>query len=253
MSRRELVSSPSPATLSEHQVKEIFERATRLQSDPGQPRERDISMAEVESIAHEAGIDVALVRRATIEITHCDRQTPAPSRFLGAPTTILLHAIVEGEVPDAAYEDFVTLARRHIGEHGSHDRAGRSFCWASFIRPASHGASTRQVKVTVTTRHGATTIVVEERMAPLAWALFGGLIGGMGGGGVGLFVGPLIAMGMPMLIPLGLIGWFGGAFAMARALYRRRTAKRTDELKEMLREMVQAAEDHIVDALSARC
>lgn len=224
---------------SEHEASLILKRAGELAVNQGDSRQ--MSLAELEAAADEAGIDTALVRRAAAELSRQPAAAPPDNLFLGGPTSLVFEAFIDGEVEPAAHEHFVNLVRRRTGEQGSHDVIGRTLTWASGPRLGNQVA--RNMMVTITPSGGVTSIRVEERLGQLAGGLFGGILGGVGGGGIGLWLGPLIVAGYPALIPVAMAAWLGGVYALVRRIYRGKTKARADDLRELLKSLVSLAED----------
>ena len=179
---------------NEKEVADIIKRASELQQlESTAESTAGMSLAELEQVAREAGLDPALVRRAATDMDTrvSDRK---PSAFIGAPTHLVLERTIDGEVPvgrvrDARARDAAGARRRGPGVDAGTlarvDDAGR---------PSRRGVSTRTIQVTVTPRNGRTTIRIEEPLGQLAGGLFGGLMGGLGGGSSGIAMG--IGMGV---------------------------------------------------------
>ena len=166
---------------NEKEVAAIIKRASELQQvESPSESTTGMSLAELEQIAREAGLDPALVRRAASDLDTrvTDRQ---PSAFLGAPTALVLERTIEGELPADEYEALVLEIQRELGGVGSASTFGRSLQWT--MRGVDRRrVSSRTVQVTVTPRNGRTTIRIEEPVGQLAGGLFGGLMGGLGAG-----------------------------------------------------------------------
>ena len=227
--------TPQPSRrFSEKEVAHIIKRASELQQEEA-PAESatGMSLAELEQVAREAGLDPALVRRAAADLDTrvSDR---APSRFLGAPTKLRLERTIEGEVPANEYEPIVLEIQRVLGEVGSAATLGRSLQW-TMTRMGRHRHSTRTVQVTITPRNGRTTIRIEEPMMGLAGGVFGGLMGGMGGGLSGMAMGIGMGVFQSGLVALGLMtGAVGGSYLLARTIYGRLAQGRGDRLQELM-------------------
>jgi hypothetical protein len=86
--------TPQPSRrFSEKEVAHIIKRASELQQEEA-PAESSsgMSLAELEQVAREAGLDPALVRRAATDLDTRVSDRPA-SRFIGAPTTLQMGII----------------------------------------------------------------------------------------------------------------------------------------------------------------
>ena len=174
-------STPPPGRrFNEKEVARIIKRASELQEEEA-PAESStgMSLAELEQVAREAGLDPALVRRAATDLdTRITDQRSSP--FFGAPTTLRLERTVDGEVPAEEFEPMVLQMQRVIGQVGTASTIGRTLQWTAYGVDRRR-ISTRTVQVIVTPRNGRTTIRIEEPMRQLAGGLFGGLTAGLGG------------------------------------------------------------------------
>ncbi|HEU4719757.1 MAG TPA: hypothetical protein VFS59_00225 [Gemmatimonadaceae bacterium] len=219
---------------NEKEVAEIIKRASELQQLESTPESTaGMSLAELEQVAREAGIDPALVRRAASDLDTrvTDRQ---PSPFLGAPTTLVLERTIDGEMPVEEYETVVLEIQRELGGVGSASTLGRSLVWTMQRDPGPR-ARTRTVQVTITPRNGRTTIRMEESLGQLAGGLFGGLMGGLGAGTSGIAMG--IGMGVfdSAAITVAIIaGMVSGSYMLARTIFGRVVTGRGERLQHLM-------------------
>lgn len=219
---------------NEKEVAAIIKRASELQQFEA-PAESStgMSLAELEQIAREAGLDPALVRRAASDLDTrvTDRQ---PSAFLGAPTTLVLERTIDGEVPTDEYEELVLVIQRELGGVGSASTFGRSLQWT--MRGVDRRrVSSRTVQVTVTPRNGRTTIRIEEPLGQLAGGLFGGLMGGVGGGTSGIWFGVAMAVFNSAAAAVPLIGGtIGVSYLLARTIFGRTVRSRGERLQQLM-------------------
>jgi hypothetical protein len=232
------MTDPTPAPhpsrrFNEKEVAQIIKRASELQQDEA-PAESStgMSLAELEQVAREAGLDPTLVRRAATDLD--TRVTDKrPSGFIGAPTSLSLERTIDGELPVDEYETLVLEIQRELGV-GTASTLGRSLQWT--MRGVDRRRiSTRTVQVTVTPRNGRTTIRIEEPLGQMAGGLFGGLMGGLGGGTSGISMG--IGMGVfhSALIATGLIGgMIAGSYLLARTVYGRMVRSRGEQLQALM-------------------
>jgi hypothetical protein len=213
----------------EKEVARILERATELQHrTPIDPTETTgMTLAELEQVAREAGIDPQHVRDAAAAL---DRDVPAAGglALLGAPLRAELERTVDGEVASSAYEALGSVIRETLATQGFAANVGAGLEWQS-------GNPQRPVRVTVTPRAGRTVIRIEERFGGLAGGLFGGIVGGAGGGGggavIGVIGGAFGALG-PALAVASLIVL--GSFLLARAIFRAVVRRRLRQLHRLL-------------------
>jgi hypothetical protein len=226
---------------NEKEVALIIKRASELQqSEPTPESNTGMSLAELEQVAREAGLDPELVRRAAADLdTRVTDQTP--NRFLGAPTVLRLERTIEGEVPAEEYEPMVLEMQRILGGVSTASTLGRTLQFSLSGRNSEH-ASGRAVQVTITPRNGRTTIRIEERLGSLAGGLFGGLLGGMGGG----LTAPVTVIGAALthsvIIATGLGGvMIGGSYLLARTIYGKIVRGRGEKLHELMSWLVEHA------------
>jgi len=176
----------------------IFKKASELQaSEAPVDSSAGMSLAELEQIARETGLDPALIRRAAADLDTrvTDR---APSRFLGAPSTLRLERTIDGEISPDEYEAIVLEIQRTVGGMGAASTLGRTLQWTS-AGTGRRRLSGRMVQVTLTPKNGRTTIRIEEPVSQVARALFAASMGGIG-------------MGMMPLVSVGG-GYLGTAMA----------------------------------------
>jgi hypothetical protein len=231
------MTDPGPSAsrrFNEKEVALIIKRASELQqTETTAESSTGMSLAELEQVAREAGLDPELVRRAATDLdTRVTDQTPNP--FLGAPTALRLDRTIDGEVPADEFEQLVLEIQRQLGQVGSAATIGRSLQWT--VQSADRRrVSTRTMQVTISPRNGRTTIRIEERLGGLAGGLFGGLMGGLGGGTGGLAAG--IGLGVLHSGPAFAAIWasvIGGSYLLARTIYGRLARSRGEELQRLM-------------------
>lgn len=217
---------------NEQEVSLILRRAAELQVE--EPGTSGTSLADLEAIAREAGLDPALVRRAALDLATA---TPAPmaSRFLGAATRLHVEHVVPGELSSDDVEALVEEIRRTFGDPGFVSTLGRTVTWSP--TPSQHRAHAagRRLFVTITTRGGQTTLRAEEDLSPIAGGLFGGLMGGLGGG----LTAPTIAVGISTFHAaapvVGIVGaLLGGTYVFARGIFVLLAGRRAQELRVLI-------------------
>lgn len=225
---------------NEKEVALIIKRASELQqTETTTESNTGMSLAELEQVAREAGLDPALVRRAAADLdTRVTDQTP--NRFLGAPTVLRLERTIDGEVPSEEYEPMVLEMQRLMGGASTASTLGRTLQFSLAGRHRHH-ATGRDLQVTVTPRNGRTTIRIEETLGPLAGGLFGGLMGGLSG-----FAIPAGVLGATLAhsptLGVGLAGAFlSGSYLLARTIYGKIVRGRGDKLHELMSRLVEHA------------
>jgi hypothetical protein len=229
---------PTSRRFNEKEVAQIIKRASELQQEesPAEPTS-GMSLAELEQVAREAGLDPALVRRAATDLdTRITDQRP--SAFIGAPTRLTLERTIDGEVSPDEYETLVLEMNRVLGLVGSASTLGRTLQWTAQGADRRR-VSTRTVQVTVTPRNGRTTIRIEEPLGGLAGGLFGGLMGGLGGG----MMGPAVGLGLGAFnsapLAVALAGCtVSGAYMLARTIFGRMVRSRGEALQDLMSRLV---------------
>lgn len=195
-----------------------------------------MTLGGVEQLAAEVGIAPELVRDAAESL-----RAPAPAavpgpgsrrnRWIGGPTRLLFERDVPGELPDTEWQALVDEIRRALGNVGQVSQFGRSFSWVA----ARRGAQMRDLEIAVSVRGGRTRITIQENLAGLVGATYGGIGGGMGGGGLGPLVGVL--GGGLHLAPAAFLfivpAWLVLTFATARTSYHYGTRRRERELEAL--------------------
>jgi len=231
------MTDPGPATsrrFNEKEVALIIKRASELQqTETTSESSTGMSLAELEQVAREAGLDLQLVRRAAADLDTrvTDR---APNGFLGAPTVLRLERTIDGEVPADEFEQLVLEIQSQLGQVGSATTIGRTLQWT--VQGADRRrAATRTVQVTISPRDGRTTIRIEERLRGLAGGLFGGLMGGLGGGMSGVAAGIGFGALHSGAAFVGIWGSvIGASYLLARTIYGRVVRGRGDELQSLM-------------------
>jgi len=239
---------PSSRRFNEKEVAQIIKRASEMQVDDATPASTTtgMSLAELEQVAREAGLDPALVRRAATDLD--TRVTERkPSLFVGAPTSLQLERTIDGEIPVEEYESLVLEIQRILGEMGTASTLGRTLQWTMSPQSGRHHSG-RTVQVVITPRHGHTTIRIDEPLGGLAGGLFGGLMGGMGGGLSGVAVGIGVGAFHSGTVAVGLMGVFvSSSYLLARTIFGQVSRRRGARLQELMSRLA----DHVAATASS--
>ena len=143
------------------EISAVLKRAAELHRDQGPTDTSGLTLAELEQIAAEVGIDPAFVKTAATELE--EDRTDTEFHFWGGPLSVDLERIVEGEVSEAKWEEIVMEIRRIFGAAGKTGQLGRSLEWI-------HGDQTgERAHVTLTPMGGQTRIRIFTRMTD--WAV----------------------------------------------------------------------------------
>ncbi len=236
---------PGERTYREGEVARILQRAAGLE----RKRQLDgpaLSLAEIERIAAESGIDPSLVRQAARDLEN-ERRAALGTLLAGAPVHRTLERTVEGEISPERYDELADDIRAAMMgtfmAPAQVSTIGRSMTWSTWT---SAGA----VEIHITPRDGKTFIRIETNASPIAGGLFGGIIGGVGGG-VGANVAWLLpfTLHLPVFVGiLGLAGVMAGAYALARSLF----SGRVGALHHRLEQLIDTLERHARSQLALR-
>ncbi len=211
----------------------ILKRAADLQrEEPASEVEgAGLSLAELEEIAAEVGIDSRHIGRAATELDAVASHSGSTSRLAGAPLSIELERTIAGELSEDGLEHLIPEIQRAADGPGQPALVGRTLTWQS-----STSDDLRTLQVSIASRNGRTRIGIEERYENLAWTVLGGIVGGFGGGvgfGVGLGVG-IGALGSVLFSVAFPAAALGGSYLIARAIYSRMVNKRRRVLGDLL-------------------
>ncbi|HXF24542.1 MAG TPA: hypothetical protein VN602_08470 [Gemmatimonadaceae bacterium] len=229
--------APGTRRYNDAEVALVIKRATELQASEVQNadvRQTGLSLVELEQIAREAGIDPSLIRRAARDVDTRQSSRPA-SKFLGAPSVIVMERTIDGEVPTTEYEVIVDMLRRAFNDNGMVGTLGKSLAWSSASRGYGRRGNGQQVNASVTPRDGRTVIRIEQSLRGTAGGLFGGLMGGIGGGTTGISISAGMLVFHSALAAAGLwLSVAGGSYFLARGIYGYVARKRSDTLRDVL-------------------
>jgi len=204
---------PGP-TYSEEQVALILQRAAQLERKAGVGT--GLSLAEIEAIAREAGMDPSLVRVAARSLGAEASERGLLRRLAGAPFRRTYERVVDGEIDVRHHE--ALLADLRSGVTGSSMMPPQV---ASIGRTLTMSAHTNGgiVEVSLTPRAGKTHIRIDVNTVQIAGGLFGGLMGGLSVAlGTGAFAVGLRQGGLLMATG-GLLGVVSASYGLARTIY----------------------------------
>lgn len=228
-----MAERPQERRYREEEVAEILQRAARIERRR-QEEQPALSLAEIEAIARESGMDPSLVRHAAREL-EAQKSSRLARMLLGAPATRTLERTVEGELTVEAHEILAADIRAALGTSvmmGQMSTVGRTLTWTGFGQSGS-------IEVSISPRNGETVIRIDVNSKNLAGGLFGGIIGGVGGG-----LGSNVAWMLPRFLDLpwaaglvGALGVVGLAYSLARWIYTSAVGRlhhRIDQLADVL-------------------
>ena len=158
--------TPPIRLYTEKEVGEILARATethgeRPEGPSGSPA--GLSLAELEGIALEAGIDPMDLRRAAVELDSGGSGASGWARITGDQLTLVREAVISGEITPTGFERVVTVVRQTAGEFGQPSVFGRTLTWQ-----AETSSKMRTIQLVVAPKDGETHVRLEERRRPTA-------------------------------------------------------------------------------------
>lgn len=230
-----------PRRYTEKEVGLILRRATQMQrAEPSAEDPAGLTLAELQDIAQEAGIDPELLRQAAHQVESHGVPTVG-SRLAGAPMTIQLERVILGEYPVDNLDELIPIIQTATAGQGTASAVGGTLSWAS----RSDTNATAQ-QVLVTTKDGQTLVRIEESVGGLAGGLFGGIMGGVGGG-VGLGAGGALAgvLGSVVLAFVFPAVVIGGSYALARSLFVAAVEKRRKSAEVLMEQLTSQIERRI--------
>jgi len=157
------------ARYSQDEVAAILKRTAEIEGDRRNGAQAvGLSLADLESIAEESGLDPDALRAAARELATADH-VDAPESAARRPGALRLHhrRSLEGELDDAELERLVESAGTRLGLPGRTTREGHGWRW-------SERWGQRRLRVGAESRHGRTTIELMEDLGRLALARYGG-------------------------------------------------------------------------------
>jgi hypothetical protein len=162
----------------------------------------------------------ALVLASSTQLARSGKPSTG-TKLAGAPMKLELARKFDFAFPTDKLEDLVESIREITRDRGRTELMRSSLAWWSSASDRGTGPFT---SITVTVKGETTSLVVTDRLGPLAGAIYGGVGGGVGGGAIML---PIMAsIAMPFMIPVLAIGWFGGIYLGSRELFTSRARKR---------------------------
>jgi hypothetical protein len=193
----------------------ILRKAFELQDrDPSAGPADGLSLTEIQAVAHEVGLDPAVVEQAAALLRTGDTSTLA--RLVGGPTRYEYLHSSEGEVPREDFGKLVEAIRRATGHQGEVSELLGSLEWKTVGEPS-------QIHVTVSPREGRTAVRVFADRGPagILTGLLPGIAGLLAIGIGGAILEPNTVAGVGSLIGASL----GGALLTGRTIWKATTTK----------------------------
>lgn len=229
----------------DEEIGRILKRATELQHREPARSTAGVTLAELEEIAAEAGIDPAHLRRAAMELETRPDDPTLWSRLAGDELDLVREITLSGELDQAGFERLVAAIQAASREHGQASLLGRTLTWR-----AESSSKTRATQIVASSRDGETTIRIEENLTQMASGLFGGVTVGAGVGvgvGVGLPIG-LKVLGSVLFATAAPLASAALGYMASRALYRTIAGQRRRAIDGLFDLMVREAQAAIARA-----
>lgn len=117
-------------TYTDREVRLILKSAVELQQRRDQAADPSggMSLAELEQVAVEAGLEPALIRRAAVEL---DTVGPPPDRnaFLGSPTHVVIERVADAPIHPESFDQLLDVTRAVTHEVGE-VVVGSGYLWS---------------------------------------------------------------------------------------------------------------------------
>ncbi len=223
---------------SEKEVGLILRRATELQrAEPYAEDPTGLTLAELQEVAGEVGIDPRYLQRAAAELDTAGSSDLWTS-LAGSPLGFVIERTIPGEFPEDRFEALVPLMQAATVGQGNASAVGKTLTWSS-----RSDTNTSSQQVLITSRGGETLVRIEERLSGFAGGVFGGMLGGVGGG-VGLGVGGALggvlgSVALAVAFPVVIIG---ASYGAARAIFSAHYRKRKRHMEELMSRLVELIE-----------
>ncbi len=225
------VHRPRERRYTDEEVALILRRAAELGGETGPSRSEGLSLAEIQQVAREVGIDPATVARAAAALP--TRKRDRLTAILGGPLHYRLEATMPRRASDADLGRILQSIRRAAGRQGRATQVLDSVEWRT-----SGEREGSQLFVTVTTGDYGTTVEVTGDRQSTAALLY--LVPGVAGMIVSLIVGASLEAGWTAG---GVIaGLLGGVFLLSRTIWSHTGRAFSRKLEDIRDAAVQAVE-----------
>ena len=215
----------------------IFERAGMAEAMRERPR--PYTLAEIEAIGAEAGLDVGDIRRAAATV----RELSFAHRILGSPTRFQASYFVKSALGEERLADIVDAVRREVGLHGELRFVPDGVEWQA--RPALGAIIVHFAPRRKGTR--ISVLVAREDAAVVAV-----LVGCVAGFVTGVVAGVAVTVASDGVALLGMAafvtGTVAGAYASMRLIWRRASRRAAGITKSLLATIASALESAREDA-----
>ncbi len=218
----------------------ILRKASELQErGPRPPSSRGgMSLAEIQAIAAEAGIDAQLVAQTASLLP--TRGSDRAARVLGGPSSYHLEHSTAGEISQEDLGRFLDVIRRVTKHQGQGTRVLDSLEWRTV-------GEVSQIHINVTARDGQTRVqIIGDRQAA-------GALTYVSSGLAWMIAAVAIGSGLDVTSAVGVLsilaGAAGGAFLTARTIWKSTSSGFRRKVTELMEELSSAVE-HAVESRS---
>jgi hypothetical protein len=213
---------------SEREMKLIFERA----GDAGAEADDDrrYSLAEIQAIAIQAGLDPHDIARAAATV----RAAPAGHPVFGAPIRFRASRVIPGELTEPDILDVVLRIRERTGLHGELRAVPGGMEWRA------RSSMGQMIVDFARTANGTRVDVLVAREDQAALTIMGGIFAGIAAG-VALAVGTAGALHVGPAVAVGAVGAISGSWASTRLMWSRiarRWSRTANDLAETIADTV---------------
>lgn len=217
---------------SDKELTLILKLAAERQTAVADPRSEGdgFSLAEIEQIAAEAGIDPRFISEAAAAL---DAESERGRfSFLGAPTKFRFERAIPGEVPQSEYSEIIEAIRREIGVQGQISHLLDSLEWKG------KDLLDRHTFITIKSRDGETKIKLFGHWwgpAVVSYITLGscGLLSTIG---LLTTVAPDSALGVAGILAGGL----GATYLSARTIWQRISRRSENTLSRLMKQVEKA-------------
>ena len=232
------VHRPRERRYTDDEVALILRRAAELGGETGPSRSEGLSLAEIQQVAREVGIDPGAVARAAATLQ--TRKRDRLAAILGGPMHYRLEATMPRRASDADLGRILQSIRRAAGRQGQATQVLDSVEWRT-----SGEREGSQLFVTLTTGGEKTTIEVTGDRQATAMLLY--VLSGFAAMIVSLIVGVSLEAGWAAG---GVVaGVLGGVFLLSRTIWSH-TGRALARKLESIRDAAVKAVEHTTDESS---
>jgi hypothetical protein len=206
---------------TEKEIGALLRRASELQAKGSVSDKAGLTLAEIEQVAAEAGIDPRYVRSAATESLRPE-SPGTKSNILGGPLALEEERVFHGEVTHEQWEAIVQEIRRTFGQSGTATQLGTALEWST---------STEDAYVSVSPRRGRTRVQVTQQHGGVAFIFyFIGTLAAVFGTGISL---SFIGAPSGAELALGGVGLAGYAAGL-RGLFGSWTGRQRKKIETLL-------------------